>query len=182
MLDNLRYGCLRALRVSDAKAMLEWMHDPGIASMFQRDFLSMELDDVMSFIEDSHKSVSSLHFAIANDQDEYMGTVSLKNIDPRNSCAEYAICMRLCAQGTGLAANATKDVLRYAFEELKLHRVYLNVRADNARARHFYSKVGFVEEGCSRDAIVLVAGGYIDLIWLSLLAEETAQVFKVPDI
>ena len=38
---------------------------------------------------------------------------------------------------------ATKELLRKAFDELGLNRVYLNVLSDNVRANRFYEKAGF---------------------------------------
>lgn len=101
-----------------------------------------------------------------------MGTISLKSIDLDNLSAEYAISTRSKAHGTGLAKRATDDVLRFAFEQLKLHRIYLNVRRSNARAISFYEKYGFEYEGAARDAIRIPYDAYEDLLWFSILAPE----------
>ncbi len=49
--------------------------------------------------------------------------------------------------------RATQEILRYAFEELGLHKVYLNVLEDNVRAQKLYEKCGFVYEGSAVDAV-----------------------------
>lgn len=79
--------------------------------------------------------------------------------------------MRKKAHGTGLSGRATHDVLDLAFNALGLHRVYLNVRTDNVRARRFYEKSGFSHEGTFREAIK-TATGYCDLEWYSMLISE----------
>ena len=174
--DGFRYGCLRALRESDADGMLEWMHDESIASVFQTDFVSLCREDVLDFIEHTHVDADSLHFAVTGDDEgEYMGTVSLKHIDIGNQSAEYAISMRSCAHGSGLSMKGTKDALRYAFTVLGLHRVYLNVRSDNRRAKRFYEKIGFVHEGTSRDGLSTPTG-YCNLDWYSMLRDEFAYL------
>ena len=48
---------------------------------------------------------------------------------------------------------ATKEILRIAFEELGLKRVYLNVLAENKRATAFYQKVGFKSDTCIESRI-----------------------------
>ena len=55
----------------------------------------------------------------------------MKNIDLDNKKAEYAICVRKKAMGTGVAKEATLEILRIAFEEMGLNKVYLNVITEN---------------------------------------------------
>lgn len=174
-----RSGCLRSLREDDAFKMLEWMHDPAIANKFIFDFKSMKEADALTFIRMSWIDRSSLHLAIVNEVDEsYLGTISLKHIDRVQSCAEYAIATLSAAHGTGAALAGTKEMLSIAFLGLGLHRVFLNVRSDNGRARSFYRKVGFVEEGIAREALRDAAGEFVDLVWLSMLADEFQDILE----
>ena len=117
---DFRYGVLRALRDEDVDGMLEWMHDPEIAKLFSQDFLSVDKRKALAFIESSHNASDSMHFAISGDDDEYLGTVSLKGIGDVAGAAEYAIATRRHAHGTGIAMKATFDLLRIAFERLRL--------------------------------------------------------------
>jgi RimJ/RimL family protein N-acetyltransferase len=55
-----------------------------------------------------------------------------------------------------------------AARRMGLHRVDLDVHADNARAARLYEKVGFQREGVARDA-VLIDGHYIDLIKMAII-------------
>lgn len=151
-------GCLRSLEERDVPGMLEWMRDPAVAGQFQADFSSMGECDALEFVRSSWEDRRSIHLAI-DEGEGYLGTVSLKNIDDRDASAEYAISTRAAAHGTGAALRATREVLSLAFGALGLNRVYLNVRADNGRARAFYRKVGFVEEGVARKALKSRGGG-----------------------
>ena len=160
---------LRPLMLKDAPLMLEWMHDPQIASNFQTDFINMTLEHVTSFIKNSW-SQTNRHYAVVDETDEYLGTMSLKNIDFHNRNAEYAVCLRRKAQGTNAAMDATKQLFEVAFQELKLHKVYLNVYTDNLRANRFYQKAGFVYEGCSKDA-VCVRGVFKSLNWYGIIGD-----------
>ena len=89
------------------------------------------------------QSAAARHYAICDDEDAYQGTISLKDIDVENGTAEYAIVLRRQAQGKGYASFATREILRIAFEELGLHKVYLNVWKENAHAVGFYEHMGF---------------------------------------
>lgn len=165
---------LRELDLKDAAGMLEWMHDPDIQQNFQNDMSVKTLTDVKNFIENAQYSMDdgcSLHFAIANEQDEYMGTISLKDISLRDKRAEYAISLRKCAQGRGIAMDATHQLLTLSFRDWKLEKIYLNVLSENTRAIHLYEKCGFIYEGTFRKHICL-KGEFKTLKWYSILKEE----------
>jgi hypothetical protein len=74
-------------------------------------------------------------------------------------------------QGKGYGTDALRITLRYAFEELDLHRVTLNVFANNARAMRSYEKAGFRSEGRLREAM-LRDGRRIDIVYMGILKEE----------
>ncbi len=150
---------LRKLEAKDAPFMLEWMHDPTINCFFRFDASDMTLDKCIDFINVSDGNV---HFAIVDDNDEYLGTVSLKNITEKD--AEYAISTRKKAHGTGAALRATEMILKYAFSELKLARVYLNVLVDNKRANAFYKKAGFMFWYAEKN-VIDIKGETKDLNW-----------------
>ena len=135
--------------------MLEWMTDPDIVRFFRFDPSGVSLDSCRNYIESASDQQGSVHFAIADEDDEYLGTISLKEIDLAEGCAEYAISTRKKAHGTGAAMQATKLILQYAFETLGLERVYLNVLADNGRANAFYRKAGFRFVRWEPDALML---------------------------
>ena len=165
---------LRKLEKRDADGMLEWMHDPEIQKNFCFDASKKSRDDVLEFIGNSQTEMTagkSIHYAIADDLDEYLGTISLKNVDLTARNAEYAISLRKKAQGKGIAAEATKELLELAFLKHGLERVYLNVLAENKRAIHLYEKCGFVYEGEFRKHLFL-KGEFRTLKWYSILREE----------
>lgn len=160
---------LRKLKEKDVLFMLEWMHDKDIAGQFQNDFLSYNKEKVISFIKNSYNEKNQ-HFAIVNEKDEYLGTISLKNIDIYNSNAEYAISTRKNTHGTGINSIATKLILKYAFETLQLKKVYLNVLSENKRAKNFYLKNGFTYEGTFKKHI-MVSEELKDLEWYSIICD-----------
>lgn len=156
---------LRRLEAKDVPLMLEWMHDGDINRHFRYPFADMTAEKAMDFIEHSFNEENK-HFAIADDNDEYLGTISLKNISKTGLSAEYAIVARKKAHGTGIAKKATMELLEYAFSELGLQKVYLNVLSDNAAARKLYEKCGFFLER-EEKAAVNINGQYRDLSWYS---------------
>jgi diamine N-acetyltransferase len=75
------------------------------------------------------------------------------------------------ARGKGLAEEASRLLLRFAFGTLGLHRVFLQVNVTNQSAISLYRRLGFVEEGILRGA-VFADGRFVDRLLLSMLAHE----------
>ena len=84
---------------------------------------------------------SSIHLAIVDERDIYMGTVSLKNIS--GACAEFAITVRKSAMGKGYAGYGMHKIMQIGFEELGIKYIYWCVNPKNSRAVAFYSKQGY---------------------------------------
>ncbi len=174
---------LRNLTENDAQNMLEWMNDSRISDAFQESMSHRTIDDAIEFIHKyqdidvSGDNCETIHLAIADEDDEYLGTISLKKIDYRNKNAEYAIVTRYKVHGTGAAAEATKAILKMAFEQLKLERVYLTVLQNNVRAKNFYEKIGFKYEGTQRKQLV-INGVYINWDMYGLLREDYYKTDK----
>lgn len=160
---------LRKLEEKDAPFMLEWMLDPIINCFFRYDFSNATVDSCIEFIKSADDQSDTKHFAIVDDSDEYLGTISLKNITEND--AEYAISTRKKAHGTGIALEATKQILNYSFGMLGLQRVYLNVLVDNKRANAFYKKAGFEFWHLEKNAIE-INGEKRDLNWFYIDRKE----------
>ena len=165
---------LRRLEEKDAEGMLEWMQDPEIQKDFRFNAGKKDMKSVMHFIQHADIQLidgKDIHYAIADEDDEYLGTISLKDINLTDKKGEYAISLRRKAQGRGIATEATREILRLAFEEYGLERVYLNVFSDNDRAIRLYERVGFVYEGAFRKHLFL-RGEYRTLKWYGILKNE----------
>jgi RimJ/RimL family protein N-acetyltransferase len=73
--------------------------------------------------------------------------------------------------GNGYGTDAMRVILRYAFMELNLHRVSLDVFEYNPRAQRSYEKAGFKVEGRQRQAMQR-DGRRWDFIFMGILREE----------
>ena len=129
---------LRKLDIKDAKNMLEWMHDPYVVENLQTDFSKKTLDDCLRFIQAASIDGNSIHRAIVNNEDEYLGTVSLKNITDES--AEFAITIRKSAMGKGISKWAMNEIINYGFKWAKVKIIYWCVNPINERAVRFYDK------------------------------------------
>lgn len=134
---------LRELRREDAPRMLEWMHDTSVVCYMGTDFASKTLEDCERFIISARNDHTYFHRAIVNEEDLYMGTVSLKHINSAKGYAEFAITVRKDAMGGGYAGFGMREILRYGLEELGLRQIYWCVSRQNERAIRFYAKNGY---------------------------------------
>jgi RimJ/RimL family protein N-acetyltransferase len=84
---------------------------------------------------------------VIHHQGRPVGTIGLSGIDLAAGVAEYGVLLGEPEErGRGVAARASMLLLDYAFGELALARVRLELFRDNLSARRLYDRLGFVED------------------------------------
>jgi diamine N-acetyltransferase len=155
---------LRELQLKDSNKMYEWMTDPEVNSLLAIGRHPTSKDKTHEFIQKSWSDGNNIHFAIVTEDDDYVGTVSLKNINYIDQNAEYAIAIHKDYWGKEFSKFATEEIIDYGFKKLNLKKIYLNVVSSNIRANKFYEKFGFEKEGTFRNHMFL-NGDFVDLNW-----------------
>jgi RimJ/RimL family protein N-acetyltransferase len=100
-----------------------------------------------------------------------VGEAVLNEWDPDNQSCNFRILIGPSGQGRGLGTEATRLIVGYGIEQLRLHRISLGVYAFNPRAQRAYEKCGFVREGVHRDALHW-EGAWHDAISMAILATD----------
>jgi RimJ/RimL family protein N-acetyltransferase len=101
-----------------------------------------------------------------------IGTCQLVDIHPIHRSAELRIRIgEPEGRGRGFGTQAVRALVEHGFRDLNLHRIWLQVIEDNARAARVYQKLGFREEGTLRDA-AFIDGRYRTVRILALLRHE----------
>lgn len=162
---------LRRLELRDGVGMLEWLNDFEVSNFFSFKNQSHSIETVQAYIQKSHHDDLNKHFAIVNESDEYLGTISLKKIDLYNLNAEYAIAIRRSAWGKGVGTQASKHLINYAIMDLNLHKIYLNVLTSNTNAIRLYENLGFIQNGVFKDHLKKNEV-YLDLYYYELILDE----------
>ncbi len=106
-----------------------------------RDYWSRKLTDVT-------EHVFALHYA-----GRHIGNLGLKPVDSKISDYEGWIYIASEA-GRGLGEFAFRQLIKYAFSDLKLPRLVIHVLKDNKRAINLYAKIGFLSIPGPPDPIV----------------------------
>lgn len=112
-------------------------------------------------------------FGMFRKSDElFVGSIGLSSIQrgPLQNCnLGYYLDQR--HNGLGYATEAVKLITRFAFEELKLHRVEAGVMPVNIASARVLEKAGFLREGTARKN-VNINGRWEDHIAYAMLAED----------
>ncbi|MDO7975846.1 GNAT family N-acetyltransferase [Oceanotoga teriensis] len=162
---------LRDLKISDIDYMREFVENDEISKNFVFTRYPYSKEKMVSFIKSSWEDKNNVHYAITDENDNYIGTVSLKNINYIDKNAEYAIVIRKKYWGQKIALKATDKILFYGFNTLNLEKIYLNVLSNNVRAINFYKKYGFKKEGIFKNHIYHF-GKYVDMEWYAFFKND----------
>src|SRR4051812_238530 len=107
--------------------------------------------------------------------DRPVGSLDLHEVDATNGGAGLGIVVGDAAdRSQGYGADAIGALLDFAFDELRLERVWLDVYAANADARRLYERIGFVHEATFRHGVYR-AGRYDDVHRMAILRSEWAE-------
>jgi len=129
-------------------------------------------EEVTSFFLKSIEDGDRYFFLIIAPNGKIIGESVINEIDWKVRSANFRICLYQKAErGKGIGTWATEATRDFAFSELKLHRLELDVYSFNPRAEKVYLKAGFKREGILRDAI-LDGEKYADDILMSILEDE----------
>lgn len=146
---------LRPLLEKDIAGQLEWMQDNAVYTQFKQPFETFTYLDVKAFVETGNNATDN-HFAVVDDSDEYLGTVSLKKLDFESYSAEFAIVIRRSVWGKGVGKFAMTEILNHA-KKLGLKNIYLRVLDQNVGAIHLYERFDF-KHCIEKDEIIELRG------------------------
>jgi ribosomal-protein-alanine N-acetyltransferase len=114
-------------------------------------------------------------FGVVTREDvQLIGAVGLREIDTEHSQAELGFWIAVQAWGKGYATEATRQVIRYAFEELKPNRVYAHHMVRNPASGKVLEKLGMKREGLLRQR-VRKWGVFEDVVLMAILHDDWRQ-------
>jgi RimJ/RimL family protein N-acetyltransferase len=102
------------------------------------------------------------------------GFLMLFGLASRDKAIEFRRIV-IVNQGSGVGRASLRAVKAYAFNKLNAHRLWLDVKSKNVRARHLYQSEGFVEEGVMRECL-FEDGQFESLVLMSMLRQEFEAV------
>jgi RimJ/RimL family protein N-acetyltransferase len=167
---------LRALREDDLPTLANWEMDPArTATLSNWVVPPSEASARERLAKWSANDKDDVGFAIEtlDDPPVLVGHLGLWGARPKDRCATLGIALGREYIGRGYGSDAMRVIVAYAFREMGLHRIQLEVAPFNAAGIRTYEKAGFVEEGRRREA-VWHDGRWYDEVLMSIIDHEWA--------
>ncbi|MFD0590938.1 GNAT family N-acetyltransferase [Paenibacillus sp. GCM10027627] len=171
---NLFYGSsikLTAPRAEDVKAMARWGEDSDYLRNVDTDIALPPSEKQLE--SEGAPNANEVYFRLRKiSDDELIGFICIHSIEWNNGGGRLAIGIGEAGnRNKGYGTEALNLILRYAFHELNLHRVGLDVIEYNAKGIRAYEKAGFQVEGRIRES-VWRDGKRVDRIVMGILRSE----------
>ncbi|WP_250037148.1 GNAT family N-acetyltransferase [Paractinoplanes maris] len=164
---------LRALRDADLPHLVQWWNEPATMVLQQHSVMPVPEAGLPDMFRNwsVNKDESGAGFSIETHDGELVGHLTLWGIKPRTRIATLAIVIGSPHTGHGYGTDAVELAVRYAFDELAVNKVELQVWSFNPRAVHVYEKAGFRLEG-RRRAAGFHRSTFHDELLMGLLRDE----------
>lgn len=170
---------LRAFTMEDLADFYEYCKDPdtGIHAGWKPHESMEESRDILHhFIEEREV------WAICEKQSgKVIGSIGLHRDSKRrrnfNQCRMMGYVLSKAYWGQGLMTEAAKEVLRHAFEDLKLEMVTISHFSYNQRSARVIQKLGFHREGVLRKAFLRYDGSLLDDVGYSMTKQEYQNLY-----
>ncbi len=167
---------LRAFERDDAERCYRWMNDPNIVRTLKSRY-PIAFQNEMEWLDRAmHANWNERHFAIERKDDRtHIGNASIHDIDWVSRTAAFGLFVgEPSAWNRGFGGDAIRTLVRFAFEEMNLRKLRINVFEYNDRAKHVLETQGFVQEGRLRREFYR-EGSWHDLLILSIFREGEPQ-------
>lgn len=175
---------LRPLELGDLDRTFRWHSDPGLYEMLVSPFRYVSRISEEEWLRKKMQfSNAEIQLAIClKDGNQHIGNIHLRNVDWVSRTAETGVFIGEAENWSkGYGREAMRLILRHAFNDLGLQRVWLTVFADNQRAIRSYEKCGFVVEGTLRKH-AFKCGELKDLVYMGInVADPGAGWVKQPE-
>jgi len=165
---------LRRFSVTDATAYFELRSNEEAMRFMDRPHYKNKAE-ALEAIKATHQNFRDkvgVWWVLADKRNnQFMGYVGFKDIDPKNKSAEIGYVLHPDYWASGWMTEAVAAVLDFVFEELNLHRVKGDINPNNEPSRGLLRKFGFQKEAYFREDYYY-DGEFLDSEIYGLLASE----------
>ena len=149
--ENIRFVRVSEELVPDYLAMVNDWERVGKLIGSRRDPISEEKE--RRWVQKKLAENAALFSMLEKDTGAFIGNIELMDIADR--AGELGIAVTAAMQDKGYGTEAVSAMVRYGMDTLDLHRVFLKVFPDNARAIRVYEKCGFREYDRTEDDVFM---------------------------
>lgn len=169
---------LRKMTKEDAVLYHSWRNDLEVMRSTNLCLDVYPLEETEAFVEHVilGSNTSKSYILLEKENETPIGVLALIHIDYKNRNAECIIDIgdkRFWGKGYG--SEGLKLLLDYGFYEMNLHRLSLRVFSFNDRAIRLYQRLGFQQEGSSKEALFR-EGQWHDILHMGLLQRNYMEM------
>lgn len=165
---------LRRLKTTDFEDMYEYAKIPSVT-----DFLTWhphpDSDYTRRYLQAVQGQYSRGEFfdwaVILKSNGKMIGTCGFTSFDEQNNAGEIGYVINPNYAGKGYATEATKQVVKFGFLTLNLHRVYAKYIDGNNASRRVMEKCGMSYEGCAKSSMY-IKDKYRDIHTCAIISNE----------
>lgn len=158
---------LRPITVEDTDDIIRWRNSEAVRPFFiyQKPFTR---EGHLNWLKTMIESGKGYQFIVCRKEDDKpIGSTYLRDYDSESRKAEYGVFLgEEKEKGKGIGKEILGLTLQFAFEELKLHKVFARAFADNMPSVHSFLNCGFEQEAYLKDE-EYVNGEYRDIVFLA---------------
>lgn len=170
---------LRALEPADFEVSVKWRNDAEIQSMVGGHSYFVSKEKEKEWVKNTIFNNDRIVLAICLvENDKYIGNVMLQEIDYIDGSAHVPVLIGAKDEwGKGYATEARLMILKFAFEERRLNRIWALVKEDNIGSIKMLEKCGYKKEGVLRQSI-FKNGQYHNQVMMAVLREDFEEAYK----
>ncbi len=149
---------LRSMRVSDAEDMFAYAQREDVTRFVTWDPHPNpeHTKEYLTYVGQRYRTGDFYDWAVVCKADKRMiGTCGFTTFHFESDSGEIGYVINPDYHGQGLATEATREVLRYGFEELHLHRIEARFIKENVRSLRLMERIGMTFEGYARESLFL---------------------------
>ncbi len=147
---------LRPMCVSDADDMYEYACWPEVTRylLWSPHSSKAYTLDYLQYIESRYAVGDFYDWAIVlRSENKMIGTCGFTKFGFENNMGEIGYVINPKYQGMGIAPEAAREVMRFGFEVLNLHRIEARFMQGNTHSEKVMQKLGMTFEGFLKDSV-----------------------------
>lgn len=163
---------LRAIENEDLELLREMLNDTEMEKFVVGWSFPVSKIQQQNWYLNAKNDNSNQRYIIETEEDGAVGLVTLTEIDWKNRTASHGIKLaKKDRRKKGIGTDAVMAIMRYAFNELGLHRLETGWFDENMASKALYTKCGWKVEGIRREC-VYKGGMFRDLSYAGILASD----------
>jgi RimJ/RimL family protein N-acetyltransferase len=167
---------LRRITLNDVSDVyLKWMNDYEVVKYTESRHVIHTKESLKDFVSSVSNNHNYCFIIIDLQTNKHIGNIKIGDIHPIYQYGDIGLIIGdKKFWGKGIATEAIFLCVRFAFRQLKLHRLYAGIYNINIGSIKAFEKSGFIKEGCEKEKCVF-EGKRIDTLIYGIINDEISK-------